>query len=98
VKLSTNSFCIGLPRGVPLDPEYSRQAKNDVSGELGTVVADYHPNASPALNNAVKFARHPQSGERDVHDQAQALPSEVIDYGKDAEAPAADQSIHHEVE
>jgi hypothetical protein len=83
---------------VPLDLPFLLPSQYGVRGELGAVVADDHARASPDLDDVVKFTHHAQSGGRGVHDQAQAFPGKVVDHGKDAEAPATDQRIHHEVE
>ena len=46
----------------------------DVRGERGAVVADDHARATSALDDAVKLTYYAWTGERGIHDQAQAFP------------------------
>jgi hypothetical protein len=57
-----------------------------------------HARATPHLDDVIKFALHPQRGQRCVHHQAQAFPGEVVDHGQDAEAPTARERVYHKVE
>jgi hypothetical protein len=53
----------------------------------------------PLVSKMCDRARAPRwGGERGIDHQAEALPDEVIDHSEDAEAPAAHQRVHDEVE
>lgn len=83
---------------MPFDAELLLPGQDSIGGELGAVVADDHAGTAAAFDDLAKFSHHTQGGERGVDDQAEALPGEVIDQGQDAEAPAAGERVHHEVE
>jgi hypothetical protein len=83
---------------VPFDVALLLPGQDGVGSELGAVIADDHARTASRLDDAVEFAHDPRGGERGVRNQAEAFSGAVIDQGKDAEAPAAHQRIHDEVE
>ena len=83
---------------MPLDLALLRPAQERRRGQFDTIVADHRVWLATHPDQAGQVPGHPCTGERRISHQRQALPREVVDHARYAEAPTPDQAVGDEVE
>jgi hypothetical protein len=88
-----------LARGdvMPVDLAVVGPLQDGVAGQLGTVVADDGLRSAVGDQKPVELAGDPDTGDRGIGNQRQALTGAVVDHDQDAHAAAVDELIGGEV-
>src|SRR3954471_18521388 len=83
---------------VPLPLPLLRPAQDRRAGQLRAVIRDDHGRSAAGYDEGIELVHDPQTRQRGIGNQSQALPGEVVDDRQDAEATAVGQRIGQEVQ